>query len=477
MNAPLQNNQMIELIERYKHDRLNFVSQVLGAKPEKWQAKALRALDNGEEKISIRSGHGVGKTAFLAWCMLHYLLHYYPCKIILTAPSSSQLDDAALPEMRTWAARLPKIYGDQIDAKSDKIYLKAAPFEAFVSARTARVENPEALQGIHADNVLIVVDEASGVPEPIYESAQGSLSTKGSIVLLTSNPTKRSGFFYDTQTKWSDDWFTMKVSCFDSGQVDPSFIDGMKRRYKENSSVYAVRVLGEFPPAEDDTFIPFYLVDDAMHRDGEPDPIQVYTWGVDPARFGDDRSVLCKRQGHYIHPFKAWVKLDTMQLASRVFIEYETAPYDIRPYEIFVDSIGIGAGVADRLRQLMREKGYPCEVIDVNVSESATMGTTYHRLRDELWGRIREALETRKMLLPDDDDLLQELITPKMTFSQMGKIILESKDKLRARGVRSPDMADALALSFAGEAAIAQGLVVPENRYDQTHNIEQSWIL
>lgn len=464
-----------QLLQTFRNDRLNWVRKVLGATPEPGQAAALRALDNGEEKLSIRSGHGVGKSTLLAWCMLHYILHYYPCKIVITAPSAPQLYDAAFAEVKYWIAKLPAIYSQNLVATSDRVYMEGAQSEAFISARTSRAESPEALQGIHSKNTMIVVDEASGVPEPIFESAQGSMSTPHAITILTGNPTRRSGFFYNTHTKWADDWWTLKIACHDSSQVQDSFITGMAKRYGMDSAVYAVRVLGEFPPAESDTFIPYYLIEEAMAREIDPPADVPFTFGVDVARFGDDDTVLCKRQGYFVHPLKVWKKLDTMQVAARIMFEYQVLPEHLRPAEIYIDVIGIGAGVADRLRQLLADT--PCDVVDINVSELPTLGSQYHRLRDDLWGSIREAAESRKLCLPKDDELLAELTTPKLEFTGQGKMQLESKDKMIKRGLKSPDRGDALALCFAYEGAVAAGLTVSNRQTNPNEAISNDWVL
>lgn len=448
----MSNNLFESFIARYRNDRVSFVINVLHATPEPWQQETLEALDAGETQIAIRSGHGVGKTALLAWMMIHFVITRWPSKTVLTAPSAAQLFDAAFSETKRWVRELPQVLQDELIMTTDRIALKASPDEAFISARTSRAENPEALQGVHSDYVLLVVDEASGVPEVIFEAASGSMSTPGAITVLTGNPTRRSGFFYNAHTKWQGEWWTKKVACADSSRVDPKFIEMMRKRYGVDSAAYAIRVLGEFPPAEEDTFIPYFLIDEAMHRDIQPLEGKRQVWGIDVARFGDDASVLCRRTDYYVHPLKVWHKLSTMELVGRIKIEYETTPINIRPLEIYVDVIGIGAGVVDRLMELQ------VPAIGINVSETPSVGSVYNRLRDELWGNVREAAEARKLILPNDEDLKGELTTPRMKFLPNGKLQLESKGDMKKRGLPSPDRADALCLSFAYESSVAAGL-------------------
>jgi hypothetical protein len=448
----VSSNLFEDFITRYRNDRVSFVINVLHAAPEPWQQEVLEALDAGETQIAIRSGHGVGKTALLAWIMIHFLITRWPSKTVITAPSAAQLFDAAFSETKRWVRELPQVLQDELVLTTDRIALKASPDEAFISARTSRAENPEALQGVHSDYVLLVVDEASGVPEVIFEAASGSMSTPGAITVLTGNPTRRSGFFYNAHTKWQGEWWTRKVACAESSRVDPKFIEMMRKRYGVDSAAYAIRVMGEFPPAEEDTFIPYFLIDEAMHRDIQPLEGKRQVWGIDVARFGDDASVLCRRTDYYVHPLKVWHKLSTMELVGRIKIEYETTPINLRPLEIYVDVIGIGAGVVDRLMELQ------VPAVGINVSETPSVGSVYNRLRDELWGNVREAAEARKLILPNDEELKGELTTPRMKFLPNGKLQLESKADMKKRGLPSPDRADAVCLSFAYESSVAAGL-------------------
>ena len=174
-------------------------------------------------------------------------------------------------------------------------------------------------------------------------------------------------------------------------------------------------------------------------------------YGLDVARFGSDRSALCKRHGSIVTEIKSWSGLDTMQIVGQVANE---AKHD-RPEEICVDTIGLGSGVADRLREL----GF--NVRDVNVSESSALNPSANKLRDELWLSVKDWLNTRSVSIPNDPQLRQELVAPRYTFSSSGKVIVESKDSLKKRGMRSPDLADSLCLTFASTAAGVGGRITP----------------
>jgi hypothetical protein len=201
-------------------------------------------------------------------------------------------------------------------------------------------------------------------------------------------------------------------------------------------------VLGEFPAADADTFISAELVDQAMVRDVPLDLTKPEIWGVDVARFGDDSSVLVKRRGYVVtEQPRSWRQFDTMQLAGAIKSEYDLAANN-RPALIAVDGVGIGVGVADRLG----EQGVP--VVCVNVGEAPSSTGRYVRLRDELWGLCREWLGSRACRLPRHEQFRDDLVAPRYSFTSDGRIQIESKQQMRARGLPSTDFADALNLTF-----------------------------
>lgn len=445
-------NPFLEFIQRYKDDPVGFVREVLGGEPTPYQEEALTALARGERKMSIRSGHGTGKSTFASWAMLWFVLFRFPNKVVVTAPTTGQLFDALFAELKKWISELPETLQPLLNVKSDRVELTAAPAEAFISARTSRAETPEALAGVHSENVLLVVDEASGVPEPVFEAAAGSMSGHSATTLLLGNPTRSSGTFYESQTRMAHAWWVRRWSCLDSPLVSDEFVEEIKLRYGEESNAYRIRVLGEFPLADDDTIIPIHLAEAARDRDIEVPENTQPIWSLDVARFGTDRSVLCKRTGPVVTELTHWQGLDLMQTVGRIKGEYDGLPLSLRPAEILVDSIGLGAGVVDRLREL----GLPTR--GINVSEAPSMKGTYQNLRTELIFKVRGWLEERGSKLPANEDLIAELTSIRYSFSSAGKMKAESKDDMRRRGLRSPDLADALCLSMAGEAATAMGV-------------------
>jgi len=383
------------------------------------------------------------------------MLCFYPQKTVCTAPTASQLFDALFAELKSQLLRLPPALQQLFEVFSERIVLKADPSGSFCSARTARQENPDSLQGIHSANVLLICDEASSVANAIFEAAGGSLSTPNSKLVMVGNPTRSEGYFYDAFTKLSDRYWTRTVSCEDSSRVTPDYIEEMEERYGRDSGVFSVRVLGNFAETTEDTIISNSLVEAAVTRDVDLSETAPIVYGLDIARFGSDKSALCKRQGnHVLEPIKSWAKLDTMALTGAVHAEYIKDQAEGKaPVEILCDSIGVGAGACDRMRELNMP------AVDVNTGESASISGQYKNLRAELWHKAKEWFEQLNCRIPRDERLMFELCSPRYTYESSGKIRMETKAEMKKRiGHKgSPDFADSFVLTFAGTSAIMSG--------------------
>lgn len=476
-------------VERYRNDPVNFVRNVLKAEPLEWQVRLMKAVAAGNRQICVRSGHGVGKTTVVAWILIWFLTTRFPCKAVVTAPTAPQLFDALFAELKAQLNKLPDAIRTLFEVTTDRVELKASPESAFISARTASVERPEALQGIHSEHVLLVADEAPGVPEVVYEAGGGSMSSANAQTLLIGNPTRSSGYFFNAFHRNRDDWAKFHVNAAECPLVSPKYVQSIARTYGLESNQYRVRVLGEFPTSDDDTLIAAALVRAAFDRSITPHKHAPIIWGLDVARFGSDRTVLCRRQGGLVLPFMAWRKLDLMQTVGRIKSLFDSCadntilaaghtefrfdhkgnlkpPPSDRPAEINVDAIGIGAGVADRLREL--ELG-STKVNAINVSEANAVNPQAYRLRDDLWMQMHTFFDARMCQLTTsgqeaDDDVIQDLTAPKITYDSAGRLKVEGKEAMRKRGMASPDYADALALTFAGQAAMIGGAFSPSAR-------------
>lgn len=425
-----------------------FAREVLGATPTEQQLEAGRAIVQ-RRRVSIRSGHGTGKSTFMAWCVLWFLACYYPAKVPATAPTSHQLEDVLWSEIakwhRIWREHYPGL-ADQYEWSGEAFRLKSAPNESFAVARTARPERPEALQGFHAENILFLIDEASGVADNVFEVAEGALSTDGAYVVMAANPTRQSGYFFDSHHKMRSAWAALHWSGEDSPMVSREYIANMAKKYGRESPIFKVRVLGEFAGTPDGV-ISLELCESARVREVTASPGAKIVWGLDVARFGDDSTALAKRQGNVqMEPVREWWGKDTMQTVGLIKAEWDRTPEKLRPKAINVDVIGIGAGVVDRLKEL------DLPVVGVNVAESESPGAdpdvSFSRLRDELWWRGRRWLEAKDCKLADDDETIAELTMPSYQILSNGKIKVEGKDEMKKRGVKSPNRADAWLLTL-----------------------------
>lgn len=456
-----------DLLLQLHDDPVLFVQSVLNAEPQKWQREALENVrDNA--RVSCRSGHGVGKSALLSWVVLWYLITR-PCRVICTANSANQLNQVLWAEIKKWAGMMPKGLRNELEITSDKITLKG--IDSSAHARVSSRDRPEALQGFHHERILFIVDEASGIDDIVFEVAQGALSTAGSKILMVGNPTRNSGYFYDSFHKSAHRWKNMRISCEDADYVSQEFIDDMAEQYGPESAIFAIRVLGDFPENSDSSLIPRHLIEAAISRNIEPMNVSP-VWGLDVAAYGSDRCALAKRQGNVLlEPVKHWQGKDLMETVGIVLNEWEATPYMDRPSEIAVDVIGIGAGVCSRLQELdLPARG-------INVAESPALGGRYQRLRDELWFRCREWFEQRDCKMPEHEELVNELAGVQFKILSNGKFKAESKDEMKKRGQRSPDLSDALVLTFASQGLKASGSV---NHFAFTGELdygESSWIV
>lgn len=445
-NAALK-RKACETIIRWRLNPVAFVREALRVEHiEPWQEKQLMAMVGGKNHHTIRSGHGVGKSALLAWLILWFLFTHFPAKVPCTAPSAHQLNDVLWAEVAIWRRRLANGWSDMFEVTADRIYLKYAPEECCAYARTARKENPDALQGFHSENIMFVVDEASGVPDEIFQPLEGALSTPGALSIMAGNPTKPRGYFYDSHHRNRAQFNCVRVSCADSSRVSQAYIDKMRAQYGDESNVFRVRVLGEFPHESADLLMPLSLVEPAKWREVDPTPV-LPIWGVDPARYGECLTAMAKRKGNVLlEPVSTWGNVSLMETVGRVAAEYEVTAKEDRPYEIIVDVCGLGAGVVDRLAEL----GLP--VRGVNAGEAPPKLDAKHvsRMRDWLWWQGREWFQTLAVQIPEDEYLIGELSDVHYTLSSSGKIIVETKRDMLDRGVSSPDRADAFLLTFAG---------------------------
>ena len=449
--------EMTAFVERYAPDSALFFTEVLDIIPLPWQRAVCKDYDAHARQIAIKSGHGVGKGYVIAGLCVHHLICRFPQKTIMTAPSAPQLFNAAWNDVKIFVKKLPPMVQSMLEVFSESIELKASPNESFASARTSRPDQPEAMQGLRsAGYTLFLADEAAGISDNIFEAVGGSLTGTYATMILTGNPTRNSGFFYDAFNQSVARWKTHSVSCYDCAHITPDYIEDKKQKYGEDSAEFGYRVLGEFPKGDEDTCIPAYLVEGARHRDVLAGPTAPVVWGLDCARTGADRSALAKRQVNVLlEPVRTWRIPDLMHLVGMLVSEFNATPAKLKPKELCVDVIGLGAGVVDRLREVTHL--FPgCTIRAVNVAESPSVQNAdrFLNLRAELWYAARDWFAALDCKITDPDGtLFSELVVPKSKVTSNGKLQIESKAELKKRGKRSPDAADAFVLTFASTAS------------------------
>lgn len=439
--------QLACVVEEWRKSAALFVSDQFGITPTRQQMSLLDAASKPGAHVAVKSGHGTGKSTTLAWLALWGLCCFDDVKIPCTAPTAHQLEDVLWSEIEKWRGRMLEPWRSSISISKDMMKIDGLP--NFAAARTGRKEKPEALQGFHADTLLFLVDEASGIPDQVFEVARGALSTPGARVVMAANPTRTTGYFYQAFHRNRETWDLLTFSCKDSPLVSPEYLEEMSLEYGVDSDIYRVRVLGEFPKGGDLQFISSSLAERAMQRYHREDVFAFapVCLGVDVAAFGGDRCVIFLRQGLYSRLLWTEREVETATLAGVVARLEDEHKADA----VFVDAAGVGFGVASNLRQMGRSP-FAVEL------GGASSSPVYLNKRAECWGLMRDWLEEGGWI-PNDERLRDDLCAPEYGYTLAGKLQLERKEKMRGRGLASPDLADALALTFAYPAVKSTALL------------------
>lgn len=415
--------------------------------PDVWQEKALNdvaAKLRQDPDATIReataSGHGIGKTALVAWVIQWAMSTRPHLAGVVTANTMGQLSTKTWREVALWHKRLVNRHWFKWSAT--KFWHVQHPETWAVNATPNTEHNSEAFAGLHAKYVLIIYDEASAIADRIWEVTEGAMTTPRAMWFVFGNPTRNTGRFKDCFEKDKKRWGTRHVDSRTAKMTNKKELAEWVDAYGLDSDFVRIRVLGQFPRAGAMQFIPNDIVDKAMLID-----IPFEAWchaptviGVDVARYGDDMSVIAIRQGRKLHEVRKFRELNTMQLSQQVVVAMKDHGGAVA---VFVDGVGVGAGVVDRLQML----GHP--VIEVNGGAVAFDEILFYNKTNEIWFRMREWL--RGADIPNDSDLRQQLIGREYTFDEKERIRLERKQDLKKRGLPSPDLADALAHTFSEE--------------------------
>lgn len=426
---PWQRDILIELGE---HVRNNMMLSEMGLQMLVWRS-------------AIASGHGVGKSALVAWVIYWLMSTRVDTRGAVTASTQFQLEDKTWPELAKW-------HNLAINKHWFLWTATGLTFAAYpedkrknykVTAATVSEQNTEAFAGLHNEGrtVFVIFDEASGVASKIWEVAEGALTDGEGFFFAFGNPTRSEGEFADCFDKHSHMYYTRHIDSREVSHTNKTALQDIINKYGIDSDEVKVRIRGLFPSQSFNGFIPREAVEEGIAREVLHDPNAAIIMAVDVARFGDDETVIGYRQGRDARsrPFRVFKGLRTTQITEIVAREADL----IRPDAIVIESTGPGAGVIDQLK----DKGY--KVHEVHPGSAAVEFDRYVNKRAEYWSKMRDALYDW-LAIPDDPDLVTQLTGILYALDRHEqRTRLEAKEDMKKRGLKSPDRADTLALTFA----------------------------
>ena len=457
--------------------------------PRKWQREVLRdvtahiranagKVDFDMLRMAIASGRGIGKSALVSWLTIWFVSTQIGSSTIISANSESQLRSVTWAEIIKWIAM--SINSHWFDISATRIApakwiaelverdLKKGTRYWAVEGRLWSEENPDSYAGLHNhDGVMLILDESSGIPDAIWQVAQGFFTenTPNRYWMAFSNPRRNQGYFFECFNSKRDFWNTRQIDARSVEDTDKKLYQQIIAEYGENSMEARVEIFGEFPNTGDGQFINPQMVNDAADRPRYKDSTAPIVMGIDPARGGADSTVILVRQGRDVVAIKRYQGEDTMTIVGRVI----DAMDEFKPVLTVIDEGGLGYGILDRLN----EQRY--KVRGVNFGWKAKNAIMWGNKRAELWGAMKEWL--RSASIPADRQLKADLTGPMTKPNSAGTIFLEGKKEMRARGLASPDAADALAVTFAFPVAHREYTDKPARRtMSQGGSVTNSWM-
>lgn len=423
----------------------------IGEHMKKQKERVAQGLSPEVYKLAVSSGRGVGKSALVSWLVIWMISCHFGSTVIVSANTDHQISDITFGEIGKWLTlSITNFFFEQTQkriapadwyVKQLKEEMKIDTTYFFAEGKLWDEDSPSAFAGAHSDiGMMVVFDEASGIPTTIWDVTLGFFSDKvvPRFWFAFSNPRNGSGGFYDAFYQPDTPWQTRQINSLDVPEIDHGPANEIINKYGADSDRAAVEVYGKFPKTGERQFISRGVVQDAVHRqiDGM-DASAPLVMGVDVARFGGDSTVLAFRAGRDARSIPPIILngVDNMGVVSRL----TQAIHQFNPAGVFIDA-GAGAGVIDRMKEL----GYRCHEVAFG---SASGEAQWFDHRTELWAKMRDWLAGG--MIPNDHDLIAGLTAPeKELIGRESKEKLESKEKMKKRGIDSPDFADALALTF-----------------------------
>lgn len=458
--------------------------------PRMWQREVLRGIkehirvnrgkvDMSTLRQAVASGRGIGKSALVSWLILWMLTTRIGSSVVVSANSEAQLRSVTWGELTKWSTMVINAHWWEISATKlqparwlcdlvERDLKKGTRYWA-AEGKLWSEENPDSYAGVHNhDGMMLIFDEASGIPDAIWSVGAGFFTENilDRYWFAFSNPRRNTGYFFECFHVKRDFWRSKQVDARGVEDTDKGVYQAIIDEYGEDSSQARVEVYGEFPSVGDDQFISGALVAEAAERPRYKDVTAPIVIGVDPARGGADSTVIVVRQGRDLVALHRYQGEDTMAIVGRVIEAIER----YKPVLVVLDEGGLGYGILDRLH----EQRYKV-VRGVNFGWKAKNPVMWGNKRAELWGLMKEWLRTASIL--SDRALKSDLVGPTVKPNSSGTIFLEGKKEMKARGLASPDAADALAATFAFPVAHREYSAGPTSRVVQgPGGVINSWM-
>ena len=427
-----------DIIEWWRGNPAVFIKEILGI--DLW-SKQIEIVESVRDNpgTSVRSASAVGKTCVSACIALWFLCSFNPATVLTTGKSFRQIKEQLWREIRAKHAQARIPIGGDITQTSLTL---ADDWFAFGFS----TDEPDRITGFHNKHVLEIIDEASGIPDEVFGALENPLAAGFTRSLWLGNPTQSVGKFRDSFA--SSVYKSFHISAFDTpaftGEgnypflISKEYVEQKRQEWGEDNPLYEVYIKGDFPSGETDRLIPFGLAEAAIYREIKPDKEDLIAIGVDTARFGDDENALYVRRGNKVIDKAFWKKSDTEVTIGHVVHklgEYEGAIVNIDE--------GYNPGVVDGLRALKHK------VNGISFQGKPKNSKLYANIRAEMFWTLADKFKAGEIQIPNDKLLLKQLTDiKKKPLNRYDQIIIESKDEMKQRGLKSPDRADALALCF-----------------------------
>lgn len=457
----------------YADDPVGFITDVLGEEPWSRQEEVAEAVRD-EPLVTLRSCNGSGKD-WLAARLALWWVYARGGLVVLTGPTEAQVSEILMRKEVAEAFRRGRDLPGSLHVHALR---PEAGGEAGIIAKTAT--EVSGLTGLHDTAVLFCISEAQaeGV-EVAFDAAFANAVGEDDRIFAYGNPLHPAGRFFRT-FRPSSDWAALRIAASHvpnvrqgetvvPGLITRQGVDRIASEYGEESGYYVARVLAEFPAEDDEGLFKRSWLDAAAdkHNAGqleqeEYDDRTRYVLAVDVARHGSDQTVVAFRRGRVLERFESWQGADTEETADRVRqIARDMGP--VSPFDdesavrrIVVDTVGIGAGVYDKLKA----KDDPWRPKEFKGSRSAKKDERFRNRRAEAYWMLRKELEAGEIALPDDEELFEELLAIRWRPDGKGRVMLESKRDMTSRLGRSPDKADATAMAWGrGTRPLVQEII------------------